>query len=132
MRKGKTCSGPNPYNWDVKITSALRRIWRFSPQRTAALVAARTAENPKEVRCAKCGCSTNVKLAAVDHRTPVVPLSGFDSWDAFIQRLQSTELDVLCEACHSTKTKAENAQRALHRKTARAAAAADKKARGKK
>jgi 5-methylcytosine-specific restriction endonuclease McrA len=101
-----------PYNWDAKIMSALRKVWRFSPERREALAAATHPENRQEVVCASCGVWVHIKLAKVDHVTPIVSLSGFDSWDAVIDTLECGALQVLCEECHRRKTKEENAERA--------------------
>jgi hypothetical protein len=108
-----------PYNWNSKIMSAIRKIWRYSPERRAALKAAEhPAKHPADnlVLCAACGQWVHPKLADVDHIEPVVPVTGFDSFDAVIHRLQFNALAVLCDECHSRKTKAENAERAKHRK----------------
>ena len=107
----KAKKAPKPYNWDQKITSALRKVWRFSDTRRAALEAARSLHNPKDVICAACGAVVDKRTAAVDHIEPVVPLTGFDSWDAYIERLKSSNLRVLCEPCHGAVTKEQNAAR---------------------
>jgi len=102
------------------ITSALRRAsW---PVKYEAL---RVAELPDKVvnpssgrlckayRCNECGGAFVAKQVSVDHITPVVPLSGHDSWDLFIDRI-FCELDgfqVLCKDCHKVKTDAENSER---------------------
>jgi 5-methylcytosine-specific restriction endonuclease McrA len=108
MAKAKT---PKPYNWDVKIMSALRKVWRFSPERRAAIDAARVLDFHNEVWCASCNARVHVKLAAVDHVEPIVLLTGFDSWDGVIHRLRTNPMQILCDSCHKAKTKAENAQR---------------------
>jgi 5-methylcytosine-specific restriction endonuclease McrA len=111
MRKSKAPS--RPFNWDAKITSALRRVWRFSPQRAEALEAARSLVNPaQDVICALCGQCVDKRTAAVDHVEPVVGVEGFVSWDVYITRLKSTDLRVLCTPCHKAITKEQNAQRA--------------------
>jgi 5-methylcytosine-specific restriction endonuclease McrA len=107
-----------PYNWDTKIMSALRRIWRYSPERKAALDAATVGKDT--VRCGSCGQETHKKLAAVDHVETVVPLAGFQSWDETIARMKSTKLMVLCCECHSKKTKDENEKRRALKKLLKA------------
>lgn len=54
----------------------------------------------------------------VDHREPVVPLTGFTTWDDYIKRLfcEVDNLDLLCKPCHDEKTSEEAAIRAEHRK----------------
>lgn len=107
---------PKPYNWDSKIMSALRKVWRFSPERRAALKAAEHPEDRNLVLCASCGQWVHPKLADVDHVEPAVPVIGFDSWDALIHRMRHNALAVLCDQCHAIKTKSENAQRAANRR----------------
>lgn len=78
-------------------------------------------------RCAKCGEVVpatavvelkngkvkRVKNIAVDHINPVVPTSGFDSWDNVIDRLFCDEcgLQLLCRECHDEKCKEETNER---------------------
>lgn len=54
---------------------------------------------------------------AVDHIDPVVPVTGWDGYDGFIQRHYLGDVQVLCnytgvrngkKSCHSIKTQAEN------------------------
>lgn len=70
------------------------------------------------------GCKKKVKLTLpdkqknvfVDHIHPVVdPKKGFESWDVFIERLfcEKDNLQVLCKACHDTKTEKEKELRKL-------------------
>lgn len=49
----------------------------------------------------------------VDHIVPVVPTSGFDSWDGVIHRLFCDEdnLQLLCRECHDKKCLAETQER---------------------
>lgn len=49
----------------------------------------------------------------VDHITPVVPVTGWDSWDGVIERMFCEEdgLQVLCKTCHKEVTDTENALR---------------------
>ncbi len=54
------------------------------------------------------------KDVQLDHIVPVVdPVSGFTTWDDFINRLFVPEsgFQVLCKACHDIKTRAEDALR---------------------
>jgi len=48
-----------------------------------------------------------------DHITPIVPVTGFDTWDSTIDRLfcEAEGLQALCVDCHAVKTKAENEER---------------------
>lgn len=104
---------PKPYDWDQKTISALRKVWRFSPERRNALDLAKV--DTKTVQCNACGTIIDKRMAVVDHVEPVVPVTGFDSWDGYISRLKSPRLQVLCEGCHGTITKAQNALRRENR-----------------
>ena len=68
--------------------------------------------------CAHCHLLFPAKLVAVDHIAPVVPLSGFISWDDVIARMFCGKdgLQVLCKTCHGIKTKQENAERREYKK----------------
>lgn len=101
------------YAWDTKIMSAIRKIWRFSPERRQCLA---EATRNGLCLCRSCGQWIHPKLATVDHVDPVVPVTGFDSWDGVIHRMRHNKLTILCESCHKAKTKAENAERAANRR----------------
>ena len=63
----------------------------------------------KHYECADCGEHFPAKNVAVDHIHPVVPLSGFTTWDDIIGRMfvEKDGLQVLCTDCHYWKTQAE-------------------------
>jgi hypothetical protein len=44
---------------------------------------------------------------------PVIPVTGFDSWDETIERIfcEKDNLELLCIPCHKQITKKENEQR---------------------
>jgi thymidine kinase len=52
-----------------------------------------------------------------DHIEPVIPITGFTTWDDAIHRLFETEdkYQALCHLCHDEKTKQENMERKLLR-----------------
>ena len=66
----------------------------------------------------KNGKVKRVKNIAVDHINPIVPTSGFDSWDGVINRLFCDEagLQLLCRPCHEEKCKEETDERKRLRK----------------
>lgn len=70
----------------------------------------------KHFLCASCGLVFPAKSVAVDHIQPVVPISGFTSWDDIITRTYCSKenLQVLCKECHKIKTKQENEERKAH------------------
>lgn len=89
------------------IKSHLRKIWRWSPARKSCL---------SNKQCAK--CRTRFGKLYADHIDPVVdPAKGFETWDIYITRMFTGQLQPLCEKCHKAKSKEENA---LRRKTKKA------------
>jgi hypothetical protein len=61
-------------------------------------------------RCAGCKLIFPSARVAVDHIAPVVdPVTGFVDWNTYIDRMFCAEsgLQVLCETCHTEKTKEE-------------------------
>lgn len=111
----RSTKSSKPFKVETAVRSALRRLWLWSPMRTAALQRARIKRGI--YRCAKCKMATPKKSIAVDHVTPVTPVDGFDTWDGFIERLfcPPSHLNVLCKPCHTTKTKLENESRKKNR-----------------
>jgi 5-methylcytosine-specific restriction endonuclease McrA len=106
------------------VKSALRSASQRWPPRYKALDAAYVGKkiNPasgrlaKHYHCNKCQEDFPQKEVEVNHLTPVVPISGFDSWDGVIERLfcEQERLEVLCKPCHKALTKQENEERKSH------------------
>jgi hypothetical protein len=79
--------------------------------------------NPKSGRlakfyaCNKCKHEFPAKDVEVNHIHPVVPTTGFDSWDALIERLfcEQEGLEVVCKPCHKLISKQENTERKLNK-----------------
>ncbi len=63
--------------------------------------------------CNDCGIEHMKHEVQVDHKLPVVPVTGWISWDETIQRLFCPEKDlqVLCKDCHHKKSAEENSKR---------------------
>lgn len=107
------------------ITSTIRSGFRRWPDKYEAINLAKSGKKINEstgrlaehYKCAKCKELFTSKDIQVDHIDPVVPPSGFTTWDDFINRLfcPAKNLQVLCKKCHQVKTKAESEKR----KTAR-------------
>lgn len=95
-----------PYNINSKITSALRRIWFYSPARRDILKLAELQGN----LCANCG--TKVEKLQVDHVINVVPLDEKKrDWNRYIYILFEGEQIAICPECHFQKTKADRETR---------------------
>lgn len=105
------------------IKSALRSASQRWGPRNQCIKNARVARGLYKCECCgKVGPPTlppppgkkrRVKNILADHIDPIVPVTGFDSWDAVIERL-FCELDgfqALCHECHSVKSKQENEAR---------------------
>lgn len=71
----------------------------------------------KHYLCASCSGEFPAKRVEVNHKIPVIPVSGFDSWDGVIDRLfcEDSGLEVVCKACHRSITKEENESRKAHK-----------------
>jgi hypothetical protein len=109
-----------PFNLQSKITSALRKVWRYSPEKHEAIAKARDIGNPKHVICNNCKASVHEKLIAVDHDVPVVGPQGFVDWNTYIDNMFKCGVDnlkVMCEFCHKAKTKEETKARAEYKKS---------------
>lgn len=108
------------------IKSALRSAsirWppRYSTLHEACvgqMVNQATGRLAKHYRCAHCQELFPAKNVEVNHKIPVIPLTGFDSWDAVIERMfcEKEHLELLCKPCHKVHTKAESEQRKSHGK----------------
>lgn len=98
--------------------AALRRASYKWPARYNALKAARVGRN--EYVCAKCpeGVTHKKNDVQIDHISPVMPTSGWDNWDGFIDRMfaDDGEFQVLCKKHHREKSISENAVRKSARK----------------
>lgn len=67
----------------------------------------------KHYKCNVCHEDFPQKEVEVNHITPVVPTSGFDSWDGVVERLfcETDGLEVVCKPCHRSITNKENKER---------------------
>ena len=107
------------------IKSGLRSASQRWPPKYRVLSGAYvgTKTNPKSGRLAKhyvckgCGNEFVAKDVEVNHIIPVIPVTGFDSWDGVIKRLFCEEqgLEVLCKPCHKKITQQENEERKLNK-----------------
>jgi hypothetical protein len=103
------------------VKSALRSASQRWPPRYSVLKKAMigvkvnplTGRNAQHFMCSSCKGTFTSKNVEVNHIDPVVPVSGFDSWDGVVERLfcEESGLEVVCKPCHKTITKDENASR---------------------
>ncbi|MCS5736731.1 HNH endonuclease [Herbiconiux daphne] len=101
------------------IKAAVRKASLTSPERKAVLDKAcigqklnlKTNRMSKHYECAHCKHHFPLKRVQVDHISPIVPLSGWDSWEELFDRMFNGEMQVLCVECHSVKSKAEALER---------------------
>lgn len=109
------------------IKSALRRASVRWPPRYQTLKEAfvgkkvnkETGRQAMHYECAKCKEHFPAKQVEVNHKEPIVPITGFDSWDGVISRMfcEKDKLEVLCKPCHKLITKEENDARREHSKS---------------
>lgn len=88
------------FNLKSRITSALRRIWFYGPHRREAVKIAKANGNICTI------CKIPKDKLEIDHIKPVVPLTGFDDWQSYIDRLfvEVSGLRAICKECHKTHT----------------------------
>lgn len=63
--------------------------------------------------CESCKNAFGPKQINRDHIEPVIPVTGWTSWQDYINRLfvKSQQIQILCIACHENKTSIENIMR---------------------
>lgn len=68
-------------------------------------------------QCAECSLLYPFTGVIVDHIEPVVPVTGFTTWDEVIRRMycDSVGFQVLCKGCHKVKCDEERKLRKLHK-----------------
>lgn len=112
-----------PINIDAFIKIKLRRISLYWPPRNEAKTRARVSRG--KYKCEECQSILKAKEIQLDHKEPVVPLTGQImrpdgsriDYNTYIDRLfcSADKFSVLCHNCHESKTFAENAVREHHR-----------------
>ena len=107
-----------------RVVSALRSLWRKSPERSDCLKAARVGYGIYQ--CALCKTLVPPKLGkkrdnyiTIDHVDPIVP-GTWETWDTFIDRLFNGKLQAICKQCHDAKSASEVKIRAEKRREERA------------
>jgi 5-methylcytosine-specific restriction endonuclease McrA len=104
------------------IKGGLRSVSDRWPPRYKCLNAAKVGKRVNKAsgrlaehyRCAKCLDIFPLKEVEVNHIIPVIPTSGFTTWDDTIERMfcEQIGLEILCKPCHKLVTKQENEERA--------------------
>jgi len=116
------------WNQEAAIRGALRRTFSRSPVIRDVLFkvrrevpkynkdGSRSKKDAVQYRCNVCQQYVGSTKVSVDHISPVVSVNdGFIDFNTFIQRLfcDASNLQVICDGCHGTKTQAERISRLL-------------------
>jgi hypothetical protein len=97
--------------WSL-IRSALRQAFRYWPPMLAAKKANRTKDRVYQYHCEACLGIFKEKEIQIDHIEPLGSLKCEADLLPFIRRLSAeTGYQILCKACHKTKTAAEKLAR---------------------
>lgn len=115
---------------EARFKTFVKSLIRSGTQRWApiqdCLVAARTRRGYSECASCKKEVPNYVKVGGrrkknvvADHIDPVVPVTGWVSWDALIEAMfcEKDNLQALCLDCHKVKCAEEAAERKKHRGT---------------
>lgn len=100
----------------LRLASNKLRKYHLVPTYDDVLAKARVTYG--KYRCADCSDSFDRQNVQIDHISPVVPVTGFDTWDGYIHRLfvGTDGLQILCKSCHENKSAIENKERRKHAK----------------
>lgn len=101
------------------IFAGLGKVWMWWPPRNEVKKRCKVEGKTGWYKCEL--CRTEREKIDVDHISPVVPVTGFTTWDAYIaSRFVTAEnLQGICKDCHKSKTKQENAKRREIKKAAK-------------
>lgn len=99
-----------------RVIGILRKSWVRDKVRTEVLGDARIERG--KYLCEQCKTIIGPKEIDIDHKEPVIPLTGWVSFDDYIERLfcGKDNLRVLCKDCHKSVTKVQTEQRAIFRR----------------
>jgi len=103
------------YRYRFVLATLRRASYRWYARQQALLVAKTGRVGRKfTYMCNKCLDKGFIrKEIQIDHILPIVPLTGWDSWDKLIERLfcEAKGLQILCRPCHKIKTQKEEKTR---------------------
>ncbi len=104
-----------PRSLNSYIFAGLGKVWMWWPARNEVKKRCKVPGKTGWFKCEFCGQER--EKIDVDHIQPVVPVSGFTTWDAYIASrfVTADKLQGICKDCHQRKTKTENATRKIHR-----------------
>jgi len=93
------------------LIKAIRKITLYWEPRKAAIK--RQSIRGGSFQCEICKKVKQKGSRKVDHIHPIVPTSGWDSWDGYIERALCKEENwqILCTICHQNKSNIENDKR---------------------
>lgn len=99
-----------------KVINHLRKLSRMWPAKNDAKRNGKVGYG--KYKCKYCGIVDGPNELQVDHINPVVPITGWDDWNGYIDRLfcPAEDMQVLCKPCHQVKSKEENALRRANTK----------------
>ena len=100
------------FNPKTRVVAAIRKIWLYSPMRREVIKRCKVDKDTS--RCER--CKKLCDKVQVDHDPPAVPLTGWDNFQGFFDRMfvePSIGLKGLCIECH---TKITESQRKIRKK----------------
>lgn len=115
MPKKPPLSSLTPVEYAARLKrilfSALGRAWCFWPPRNEVKKRCKVEGKTGWFKCEI--CLQERERIDVDHIQPVVPVSGFTTWDHYIASrfVTADKLQGICKDCHKKKTKEENTER---------------------
>jgi len=101
-------ASPKKINLRTWLIPKLRRLSYTWPPRNEAKSLARVTRG--KYQCAGCNNIFGPKEIFMDHKLPVVAISGFESLGKYVESLFCSvdNYQALCQICHDTKTEKEN------------------------
>jgi 5-methylcytosine-specific restriction endonuclease McrA len=107
-KKAEPIVSTSDKRFKTTLVSVLRRFSKFWQPKNNVLKKARLSRGVYQ--CSSCSKVVSNREIKIDHIEPVIPVTGFTTWDDFINRLfcEESGLQAICEPCHAEKTSKEN------------------------